>query len=191
MNILNVLYLSSIANQSAKKATGLFDSDFQSILLILLSSTGIYLAVIVYTRIFGKRSFSKMSSFDFAMTVAVGSIIATTILSKTVSLFEGAVGLLMVYILQLVAAYLRRYSWFEKQIDNQPTLIMDGQIILKKNLKAVRLTEGDLRSKLREANVTKLSEIKAVIFETTGDLVVLHKEDNDAIDHWIINDVKR
>ncbi|PNW28088.1 hypothetical protein BKP44_10500 [Formosa algae] len=180
-----------MANQSAKKATGLFDSDFQSILLILLSSTGIYLAVIVYTRIFGKRSFSKMSSFDFAMTVAVGSIIATTILSETVSLFEGAVGLLMVYILQLVAAYLRRYSWFEKQIDNQPTLIMDGQTILKKNLEAVRLTEGDLRSKLREANVTKLSEIKAVIFETTGDLVILHKKDNDAIDHWIINDVKR
>ncbi|MBP1839854.1 DUF421 domain-containing protein [Formosa algae] len=191
MNTSNLLYLSSIANQSAKKATGLFDSDFQSILLILLSSTGIYLAVIVYTRIFGKRSFSKMSSFDFAMTVAVGSIIATTILSETVSLFEGAVGLLMVYILQLVAAYLRRYSWFEKQIDNQPTLIMDGQTILKKNLEAVRLTEGDLRSKLREANVTKLSEIKAVIFETTGDLVVLHKKDNDAIDHWIINDVKR
>ena len=99
MNTSNLLYLSSIANQSAKKATGLFDSDFQSILLILLSSTGIYLAVIVYTRIFGKRSFSKMSSFDFAMTVAVGSIIATTILSETVSLFEGAVGLLMVYIL--------------------------------------------------------------------------------------------
>ncbi|WP_103191738.1 DUF421 domain-containing protein [Formosa algae] len=191
MNTSNLLYLSSIANQSAKKATGLFDSDFQSILLILLSSTGIYLAVIVYTRIFGKRSFSKMSSFDFAMTVAVGSIIATTILSETVSLFEGAVGLLMVYILQLVAAYLRRYSWFEKQIDNQPTLIMDGQTILKKNLEAVRLTEGDLRSKLREANVTKLSEIKAVIFETTGDLVILHKKDNDAIDHWIINDVKR
>ncbi|MTE26469.1 DUF421 domain-containing protein [Winogradskyella ouciana] len=170
---------------------GIFDTDLHSMLMIILSSIGIYTAIIVYTRIFGKRSFSKMSSFDFAMTVAVGSITATTILSETVSFLEGAVGLLMVYILQLIAAYFRRYKWFRKRIDNEPTLVMYGQTILKENLKGVRLTEGDLRSKLREANVTKLSEIKAVIFETTGNLVVLHKEDNEDIDDWLLKDVQR
>ncbi|WP_370622870.1 DUF421 domain-containing protein [Winogradskyella forsetii] len=191
MTLLAIIYSFLILNQSAKKATSVFDTDMQSILMIILSSIGIYTAIIVYTRLFGKRSFSKMSSFDFAMTVAVGSITATTILSETVSFLEGAIGLLMVYILQLVAAYFRRYKWFRKRIDNQPTLVMDGQIILKENLKAVRLTEGDLRSKIREANVTKLSEIKAVIFETTGNLVVLHKRDNDGIDDWLLKDVQR
>ncbi|WP_179345904.1 DUF421 domain-containing protein [Winogradskyella ursingii] len=191
MNALAINYLLIIINQSAKKSSGVFDTDLHSMLMIILSSIGIYTAIIVYTRIFGKRSFSKMSSFDFAMTVAVGSITATTILSETVSFFEGAVGLLMVYILQLIAAYFRRYNWFRKRIDNQPTLVMDGQTILKENLKAVRLTEGDLRSKIREANVTKLSEIKAVIFETTGNLVVLHKRDNDGIDDWLLKDVQR
>jgi len=191
MNVLSINYLLITINQSAKKVSGIFDTDLQSMLMIILSSIGIYTAIIVYTRIFGKRSFSKMSSFDFAMTVAVGSITATTILSETVSFFEGAVGLLMVYILQLIAAYFRRYNWFRKRIDNQPTLVMDGQTILKENLKAVRLTEGDLRSTIREANVTQLSEIKAVIFETTGNLVVLHKRDNDGIDDWLLNDVQR
>ncbi|MGB3606498.1 MAG: YetF domain-containing protein [Psychroserpens sp.] len=157
----------------------------------MLTSIGIYSAVIIYTRIFGKRSLSKMSSFDFAMTVAVGSIIATTILADTVSLLEGTIGLGMMYLLQLVAAFFRRYTWFRKAIDNQPTLLMDGQKILKENLKAVRITEADLRSKLREANVTKLSEIKAVIFETTGNMVVLHKRDNDDIDEWLLKDVQR
>lgn len=55
----------------------------------------------------------------------------------------------------------------------------------------VRVTEGDLRSKLREANVTKLSEIKAVIFETTGNMVVLHERDDDGIDDWLLKDVQR
>ncbi|WP_178988695.1 DUF421 domain-containing protein [Winogradskyella schleiferi] len=191
MTLLATINSFLILNQSAKKATSVFDTDLQSILMIILSSIGIYTAIIVYTRLFGKRSFSKMSSFDFAMTVAVGSITATTILSETVSFLEGAIGLLMVYILQLVAAYFRRFSWFRKRIDNQPTLVMEGQHILKENLKAVRLTEGDLRSKIREANVTKLSEIKAVIFETTGNLVVLHKRDNDGIDDWLLKDVQR
>lgn len=168
----------------------LFDLSETSFFLIIGSSIGIYLAILVFTRLFGKRSFSKMSSFDFAMTVAVGSMIATTALSSSVSLGEGALGLLLVYSLQLSAAYLRRYKWFRKIIDNQPTLLMDGEVMLRENMKSVRVTEGDIRSKLRESNVTKLSTIKAVIFETTGNLVVLHKQDDKPIDEWIMKDVQ-
>ncbi len=169
----------------------LFEISKKSFLLILLSSIAIYSVIILYTRIFGKRSFSKMSSFDFAMTVAVGSIIATTVLTESVSFLEGATSLVMVYGLQLLAAYLRRYKWFKKIIDNEPTLLMDGQTILWENLKKVRVTEGDLRSKLREANVVNLSEIKAVVFETTGDMVVLHKQNEKTIDDWLLKDVNR
>ncbi|ADV50826.1 DUF421 domain-containing protein [Cellulophaga sp. E16_2] len=169
----------------------LLNIDQQSIALITLSAVGIYLAIIIYTRLFGKRSFSKMSSFDFAMTVSIGSMVATTILSNTVSLIEGAIGLVIVYGLQLAAAYFRRYKKFRDLIDNQPTLLMDGELILKENMKKVRVTEGDLRSKLREANVVKLSEVKAVIFETTGDMVVLHKNNEDQIDPWLLEDVGR
>lgn len=169
----------------------LFASSEKSLFLIICSSIRIYIAVILFTRIFGKRSFSKMSSFDFAMTVAVGSIIATTVLSNAVSLADGVLGLLMIYALQLLVAFLRRYKWMRNIIDNQPTLVMDGDVLLRDNMKSVRVTEGDIRSKLREANVTNLSEIKAVIFETTGDLIVLHKKDNSPIDDWIMKDVQR
>ncbi len=86
---------------------------------------------------------------------------------------------------------MRRYNWFRQLIDNQPTLLMDGEVLLKDNMKSVRVTEGDIRSKLRESNVTQLSEIKAVIFETTGDIVVIHKEHDKPIEDWIMEDVKR
>jgi uncharacterized membrane protein YcaP (DUF421 family) len=167
-----------------------FEITSETILAIIISFMGIYIAVILFTRFFGKRSFSKMSSFDFAMTVAIGSIIATTVLSSSVSLPEGVIGLLTVYILQLGAAYFRRYSWFRKLIDNQPLLLMQGKEILYDNLKKARVTEGDLRSKLREANVLRLSQVRAVIFETTGDIVVLHSEDKQSeVEKWLIEDV--
>lgn len=169
----------------------LFDISYKSLFLIVCSCIGIYIAVILYTRLFGKRSFSKLSSFDFAMTVAVGSMIATTVLSDSVSLADGAIGLLMVYLLQLIAAFFRRYKWFRQLIDNQPTLLMDGKNLLRDNMKSVRVTEGDIRSKLRESNVTELSEIKAIVFETTGDIVVIHKEHNRPVEDWIMEDVKR
>ncbi len=169
-----------------------FESPPSALLAIVLTAVGIYVLLIFYTRIAGKRSFSKMSSFDFAMTVAVGSLLATTILSKQVSLMDGAVGLAALYLLQIGAALLRRFDIFRRMIDNTPLLLMNGSTILHQNLRKARVAEGDLRSKLREANVYDLNQVMAVIFETTGDISVLHTEDEDArLDTWLLKDVAR
>lgn len=167
-----------------------FEASETSLVAITLSAIGIFILVILYTRIAGKRSFSKMSSFDFAMTIASGSILASTIVLKNVSLVQGAIALLVVYILQLVTAYLRRYSAFQKITDNDPILLMKDGEIYYDNLKKARVTESDLRGKLREANVIQLSEVRAVVFETTGDVSVLHSADKK-LEDWIIKDVNR
>ena len=130
-----------------------------------------------------------MSSFDFAMTVAIGSIVASTVLSKSVTLMEGIVGLLVVYLLQIGAAYARRNDTVKKLMDNKPLLLMDGEKILYENLKKGRVAESDLKAKLREANVTQLSQVKAVVFETTGDISVLHGEDDHNLDDYLLADV--
>ena len=168
-----------------------FDVSYESVIAISLSAVGIYAAVILFTRIAGKRSFSKMSSFDFAMTVAVGSILASTILNSSVSLMEGVVGLAAVYVLQIIAAFLRRFIFFHQLIDNTPLLLMDGPRILEGNLKKARLTNNDLRAKLREANVISLSQVRAVVFETTGDISVLHTANaGEEVEDWLLSDVE-
>ena len=169
----------------------LFELSFKTVGIIVVSALGIYLAVIIMTRICGKRSFSKMSSFDFAMTVAVGSIVASTILTSSVSMLQGITGLVVVYLLQILIALARRSKFVQNIVDNSPLLLMDGSTILEDNLRKARVTHGDLRSKLREANVTQLSQIKAVVFETTGDISVLHKQDDKALHTWIMKDVMR
>lgn len=170
----------------------LFNTDLQQIILITLSVFGIYFAIIIFTRIFGKRSFSKMSSFDFAMTVAIGSIIATTVLTSSVTLINGVIALFIVYLAQITAALCRRHEWFRNLIDNTPLLLMDGEKILEHNLKKARVAKSDLRSKLREANVIELSEVKAVVFETTGDISVLHtSNEKKVLNNWMMEDVER
>ncbi len=169
-----------------------FEASTTSIIAIVLTAIGIYIATILFTRLAGKRSFSKMSSFDFAMTVAIGSIIATTVLSKSVSLLQGIVGLAAVYVLQISVAMVRRFKVVQKIIDNEPLLLMDGEEILHNNLRKARVTEADLRSKLREANVLELSQIRAVIFECTGDIAVLHTKDEDVkVEDWLLKGVDR
>ncbi|WP_026914012.1 DUF421 domain-containing protein [Christiangramia portivictoriae] len=169
-----------------------FAFDIPSFIAIILTAVGIYIAVIIFTRIAGKRSFSKMSSFDFAMTVALGSMVATTVLSKSVSLWEGVVGIGAIYVLQLFVAILRRFQIVQNTVDNGPLMLMDGQTVLHENLKKARVTEADLRSKLREANVIRLKEVRAVVFEATGDISVLHTDkDNEELEDYLYKDVSK
>ena len=169
-----------------------FAFDLESLIAIILTAIGVYISIIIYTRIAGKRSFSKMSSFDFAMTVAVGSVIATTILSPSVNLIDGIVGLASIYCLQISIAIMRRIDFIKQIVDNSPLLLMDGPNILQENLRKARVSESDLRSKLREANVSSLKEVLAVVFETTGDISVIHKEASETtLDDWLLKDVNR
>lgn len=148
--------------------------------MVIISTAGIYIALIIFTRIAGLRSFSKMSSFDFAITVAFGSIMASTILAKDPPLFQAIIGLGTLYVIQMVVANLRdSTSAISALVDNKPLLLMRGTDILEDNLKEAKVTHADLRAKLREANATQLNQIKAVVMETTGDIAVLHNDDPD------------
>lgn len=169
-----------------------FNTSWESVLTISLNAIGIYMAIIIFTRLTGKRSFSKMSSFDFAMTVAIGSMIASTVLSESITLLTGIIGLAMIYGLQIFVATLRSYKSVGEVVDNSPLMLMDGKKILMKNLHRAKVTEGDLRSKLREANVLNLSQVRAVVFEATGDISVIHSNDEkEVFEEWLIQDVKR
>jgi uncharacterized membrane protein YcaP (DUF421 family) len=52
-------------------------------------------------------------------------------------------------------------------------LMKDG-VFLDENLEVTRVTRDDIYAKLREANALRLSEVRAVILEATGDISVLH-----------------
>ena len=157
-------------------------TSFDIVTPTLVSAGLIYTLIIVYTRLFGLRSFSKMSSFDFAMTIAVGSLLASTVVNKSTTVLQGGVALFSLFFLQTAIAFLRRkVSWFSTAVDNQPLLLMRGDQILHDNLRRAHLSESDLHAKLREANVLNYSQVKAVVFETTGDVSVLHTDQSDIV----------
>lgn len=150
----------------------------ESLLITALKGILVYAIIIIYTRLSGLRTFGKLSSFDFSITIAIGSIIASVILNSSVSLLQGVVALGVLIGLQFLLSKLRRW-WrpVEKVISNTPLLLMIEGKILEKNMEKVSLSENTLVSKLREANVFDLSEVQAVVIETTGDISVLHSAD--------------
>ncbi|SHE47338.1 Protein of unknown function [Litoreibacter ascidiaceicola] len=155
--------------------------------LELLMRAAISIVVIVaLVRINGLRSFSKMAGFDFALTVAIGSILAFIMTSTSTPVWIGPVALVFLFALRHALARLReRFGWGDA-LDNPPVFLMYDGEILEANLQRTRVTRAELIGKLREANALELSKVRAVILETTGDVSVLH---GDAVDDLLLEDV--
>lgn len=75
-------------------------------------------------RISGKRTLSQMKEFDFIVTVALGSTLATVLLNKDIRLLEGISALGLLIVLQYVlAACSVQSKTFLKTISSEPRLI--------------------------------------------------------------------
>jgi len=171
--------------------TSAFQIMIPPLIEISFTAVGIFVLLIIYTRILGLRSFSKMSSFDFAMTIAVGSLLATTIISKSTSLLAGAIAIGSLFVIQGSLSFLRKCTdWFSKVVDNEPLLLMRDGVIFYDALKISRVTENDLIAKLREANVLRFSQVRAVVLETTGDISVLHTNNDTDLEDRILQSVR-
>ncbi|QCO54648.1 DUF421 domain-containing protein [Pseudorhodobacter turbinis] len=141
----------------------------------LLSTFGLAW-IILLVRIVGLRSFSKMTNFDFVMTVAMGSLLAGASQSETwPGLLQTLTAMGCLFAVQFGVSGLRqRYPGFDDLVQNTPILLMKDGTVLHDALIKTRVSEEDLIAKLREANVLSLSSVRAVVLETTGDISVLH-----------------
>ncbi|MDF1751231.1 MAG: DUF421 domain-containing protein [Verrucomicrobiales bacterium] len=167
-------------------------SDFSDVVLVGLSTLGVFSILVLFVRISGLRSFAKMSIIDFASTIAIGSVLASTIVNKNPSILLGglAVGFILLY-QSVFAKLINRFSFFDGLVTNQPVVLMEGEQINRKVLKDVNMSEADLMAKLREANVIRLSQVKYAVLETTGDVSVLHSENDGTVDDVILKGVCR
>jgi len=158
---------------------------------VILSVLAIFTVMIIITRISGLRTFAKMSSFDFASTIAIGSVLASVVMNGGQSLVKGAIALGGIVAFQsFFALMVRRSGAFKRVCTNDPVLLMKEGKILCDNLKRTNVGEDDLIAKLREANVLDFSEVLAVVLESTGDMSVLHTSEGKKLMPKLLQGVK-
>lgn len=140
-----------------------------------------YLAVIVLIRISGKRTLSKWNAFDFVVTVAYGSILATMVLSTETSLLQGALGIGVLLALQFLLTWFAvRTDIVQKLIKSEPQLLLFNGEFLTEALRRERVTEGEVKAAVRAEGISALEAVYAVVLETDGSFSVIEESNHHA-----------
>ena len=168
-----------------------FDGWTQPLRTLLIGLCA-YVLLIFMLRISGKRTLSKMNAFDFIVTIALGSTLATVLISKDVTLTQGGFAFALLIGLQFVVTWSSvRVSWLRKLVTGEPTLLLFRGELLREGMRQTRVTEAELRAAVREFGLRGFDEAEAVVLETDASFSVLKKSNADAGDIASLVDVNR
>jgi uncharacterized membrane protein YcaP (DUF421 family) len=141
---------------------------------VLLVGTLAYAALVAILRISGKRTLTKLNAFDLVVTVALGSTLATVLLSKSVALAEGVLAMALLVLLQYAIAWLSvRSPRFQNLVKSEPTLIAHQGRFLDGAMRDQRITRAEVMAALRSNGIADPAQATAVILETDGSIAVI------------------
>lgn len=159
----------------------MFFSNWWELLRIVIVGVSAYISLIVLLRLSGKRTLSKMNAFDLVVTVALGSTLATVLLSKDVTLAEGVLAFVILISLQFAIVTLSMWSTgFRHLVKSEPALLYHRGGFLRRTMKAERVVEDEIYEAVRSGGVASLEEVLAVVLETDGTFSVLRHSDQDS-----------
>ena len=159
----------------------MFFDDWFGLLRVLIIGVFAYGALIFLLLASGKRTLSKWNSFDFVVTIALGSTLATVIMSKDVSFAEGVFALVLLIGLQFLITWLSvRYNWVENLVKAKPTLLFDKGDFLRGAMKRQRVAEGEVLMAIRAEGIASIEEVEAVVLETDGSFSLIKKSTTDS-----------
>lgn len=154
--------------------SSMFYQSGTDILRTVIVGTLAYGLLILSLRVSGKRTLAKLNAFDLIVTVALGSTLATILLSEDLALAEGVTALLLLIGLQYVVTFLSLRSYrFARLVRSEPTLLLrDGQYC-RAAMRRERVTEEEIETVLRTNGMRDPESAAAVILESDGSFSVI------------------
>lgn len=154
----------------------MFFDSWMGLLRTALIGVCAYVALILLLRISGKRTLSKMNAFDLIVTVALGSTLATILLSKNTALAEGVLAFALLIFLQFMITWLSvRSKAVSHFVKAEPKLLFHKGEFLWRAMKAERVNEGEILQAMRSQGISRHEQVEAVVLETDGSLSIVQR----------------
>ncbi len=140
-------------------------------------------------RVAGRKSISQMTLAQTVIMIGIGSLLIQPVAGKNIWVTFG-VGAVLVLTLIVVEYSQLKLNWFEKFITGQSVPIISNGQLHEKNLKKLRFTVDQLEMKLRQQNVSSITDLKSATLEPNGQVGYELKDDKKPATKQDIDDLK-
>ncbi len=152
--------------------SGIFSSMFHLPLPILekiLRPVIVYLFLIIFLRIFGKRELAQLNPFDLVVLLSLSNTVQNAIIGDDNSVTGGMIGAFALLTINwLLARLLFKMPKVNEALEGTKTLLISHGVVDFEALKKETLTELELRSVLHKQGINDYSEVECCALEPNG-----------------------
>jgi uncharacterized membrane protein YcaP (DUF421 family) len=161
--------------------------DWAGMLEVLVCAPLLYGLLIISVKVSGKRTAAQMNNFDWIVTVAIGSIIGSGIVSKSTSVLEaGFASVLLLGMQWILTKFCERSDAFENAVKLPPKLLFSDGEFVNENLRNERVTEREILSTIRRSGYASKDSIAWIILENDGRMSIIAKDKQDDRDDFVM-----
>ncbi len=122
--------------------------DWAVLFRVAVSGVVLYVVVLAFSRLHGTRTTSKMNNFDWIISVASGSVFASTVVSDSVTVAQGVTAFVVLFALQWILTKLSvLFPRFYHTVTASPALLFHAGEFLDRRLKTERVTRDEILSR--------------------------------------------
>ena len=129
----------------------------------------VYLFLVAFLRIFGKRELAQLNPFDLVVLLSLSNTVQNAIIGNDNSVTGGFIGAFaLMAVNYLVIRFLFTHRRLDQIMEGSPTaLIVDGKV-QRRALAKELLTESELRTVLHRQGFTRLEDVERCVLEPGG-----------------------
>jgi uncharacterized membrane protein YcaP (DUF421 family) len=149
-------------------------------LYIILSSTCVYLFIVIAIRLVGKTEIAQLSVADLVFIMLLSNAVQNAMVGSDTSLLGGLVAAATLFAVNAVfKECMYRLPWFGKVMQGDSLMLVYQGKVNDANMRKARLTTNELFEAIREHGVAKISDVNLAVLEVDGNISVLSNDFQD------------
>lgn len=144
---------------------------------LVLRALAIYVIILVFTRILGRRELSSLQPVDLILLIVIGDLVQQGVTQNDLSITGALIVIATIGLAQVGTSYLGfRSRRLRSLLEGEPIVLVEHGNVIERNLRRERLTMDDLNEQARRSEVESLDEVKWAVLETNGEISFIKQQ---------------
>jgi uncharacterized membrane protein YcaP (DUF421 family) len=145
---------------------------------LVLRTIYVFVLIFIVTRAVGRRELSSLEPFDLILLIVIGDLVQQGVTQSDNSLTGATLVIVTMALLTVATAYLSfRFRRLRPLLEGEPVLLIAEGEILRRHLRAERLTVEELVAEARQNQIGSLDDVRYAVLETSGKISFLTRSD--------------
>lgn len=148
-------------------------------LVVFIRVLIIYITVLVFLRLMGKRQIGEMQPYEVVITLIIADLATLPMSDSNIPLLHGILPLAILVLLHyLITLLTRKNAKIRRIVSGQPIVVISPNGLEYKAFKNLNITIDDISEMLRQNGYYSFSQILYAIIETNGKISIIPKSNN-------------